>query len=137
MKNVRILTNLVLALFVFALFGQFVLVCNAQNVNVTPWGDPNITQFPAASPPNDLGDDGDADATPWVGYSHNGLSGTWDSNTNTLTVTGVNDVNIYGRTDIRESNEVDPNLHEHELGHDRLNRYEYERRARTKIEQAL
>ncbi|HUT28294.1 MAG TPA: hypothetical protein VMX13_00775 [Sedimentisphaerales bacterium] len=136
MKVVRIPTILIFSFGVFVLFG---LVCFGGNVNVAPWGGPSVTPFPAENPPSDppLPEGASADEEPNLGFSHKGFSGTWDPRTNKFTVTHVNDVNVYGHTDIREPNNVDPNLHEHELGHDRLNQYEYERRARTKMEEAL
>lgn len=124
---------------VFILLAPLAPACFAGGVNVSPWGDPNVTQFPPGSPPNNppIGDGGDADARPFVGWSTTGFRGNWNPDTNEYEVTDLNDVTIGGRTDIREPCDVDPNLHEHELGHDRLNRYEYEKRAKKKVEEAL
>ena len=56
---------------------------------------------------------------------------------NTYTVTTLGDITLSGHTDIRVPNNATEELREHENGHDRLNKHEYEQRAKRKMEDAF
>jgi hypothetical protein len=104
----------------------------AMTVNVHPYGEPQVTTFDPDDPPEDLDDyNGDAECD----YD---VDGRYDLSTNGKEVMVSNlTVDLTGHTDIRLPEDADPNLVAHENGHDELNRFEYERYAKGKVEKAF
>jgi hypothetical protein len=77
----------------------------------------------------------DADAQPKAGSPQlGGSSGVFDDPNYQIDKVKVD---VTGYTGIREPNDCDPNLHEHELGHDKLNKNEWEKNAKKKYEKEL
>jgi hypothetical protein len=108
-----------------------------QTVKVSPWGAPKTESFPPDTPPGDLAEGEAADATPFaavIGASH---TGTWNAATRTYTINKLGDIDVSGFTRIRLPKDADPTLKGHEQGHDDLNRNEYEKNAKRKVEEAF
>ena len=102
------------------------------------WAPPMTSTFPPDNPPADLRPGEDGDAQPGVGYNPPiGGTGTWDPTTGTMTVTNAGSVSIWGVTRIRLPSDADQKLKDHEKGHDRLNREEWNKRAKRKAEEAM
>ncbi len=109
----------------------------SAGVTVTPWGPPDITEFPPDNPPPDLPPGEDADATAWIGWSGGAVGGSWNPADSTFTVTSLGDITLTGHTDIRVPSNADSALRAHESGHDSLNHYEYDQNAKKKVEDAM
>ncbi|MHC4396914.1 MAG: hypothetical protein ACYS1A_14800 [Planctomycetota bacterium] len=127
------------AILVLVFSSCFVAILFAE-VTPAPWGGANVTPFPAGSPPTNppLGDGGaGADARPALGWSGGAVTPEPPPKPGTFKVGQVGDITINGHTEIREPNNCDPNLHDHEMGHDALNKYEYDKNAKKKVEAAL
>ena len=105
-------------------------------VTVNPWGPPDVQPFDPAHPPPGLGGEG-ADASPTVDWSASGTTSYWDPETNTYTVESLGEITISGHTTIRVPEGAPPELLEHENGHDRLSKHEYDQRAKAKMEDAM
>ena len=119
-----------------------VLCCSANaeiNIVNNGWQNPpTIETFPAGSPPPGvpIGND-EAYAKPKVTITGGQLKGTYSSKTGCLTITSVGDISISGGTTIYEPDNVTPDLHDHEMGHDKLNRFEFDRNAVKKLKAAM
>ena len=111
------------------------------DVVVSPWGPAQETWYDPPNPPINLHPDERGDATVHLGCAASTFHGNWDSATHTLTIDGLGDVTLSGYTAIRvpggPGNDPPPDLLAHEYGHDELFRWEYEQRARQKMEDAL
>ena len=125
-------------MLVFMGLAQFAPPSLAE-VIVTEWDDPVVEEFDPDNPPTDppIAEGEDADAMPRVDWEGGANNGTWNSATNTYTVTTLGDITLSGHTDIRVPNNATEELREHENGHDRLNKHEYEQRAKRKMEDAF
>lgn len=106
-----------------------------QVVTVSDWG-PAVTEpFDSAHPPADLADGEAADATPFVEVAGAAHSGTWDGAE--YVVKKVDPVTAKGHTRIRVPTDADATLTGHEAGHDALNKNEYDKNAKRKVDEAF
>ncbi len=106
-----------------------------QVVTVSDWG-PAVTEpFDPAHPPADLAGGEAADATPFVEVAGAAHSGSWDGAE--YVVKKVDPVTARGHTRIRIPTNADATLAGHEAGHDALNKNEYDKNARRKIDEAF
>jgi hypothetical protein len=106
-------------------------------VSVTPhWGPPQYAPpYEPGNKPPDMDPGEDADAQPNTSSPQfGGSSGVFDDPNYQIDIVKIN---VTGYTRIREPNNCDPNLHAHELGHDALNKHEWEKNAKKKIEKEL
>jgi hypothetical protein len=111
-------------------------VCAGKIVN-NGWGSPTTTYFDPGSPPPGIPvDDDGAYAQPRVSITGGLISGTYGKD-GCLRIDSMDDISISGYTRIYESNPPDDDLHNHELGHDKLNRFEFERNAEKKLKDAM
>ncbi len=101
----------------------------------THWGQPQYAPpYTPGNKPPDMAPDDVADDRPNISPPKAGITGSFsDPNYSVNDIT----VDLTGYTYIREPNNCDPNMHAHELGHDELNRYEWEKNAKRKIEKEL
>jgi hypothetical protein len=111
----------------------------AINIVNNGWQNPpNSVTFPIGSPPPGINVDKDgAFCEPHVSITGGKLKGTYSSKTGCLTVTSVGDISISGSSTLYESTPIDPDLHDHEMGHDKLNRFEFDRNAVKKLKAAM
>jgi hypothetical protein len=116
----------------------FAVVLFAE-VTAAPWGGANVTPYPAGSPPTNppLPPGAQADARPALQPSGGAVTPEPPFKPGTFKVGKIGDITISGHTEIREPNNCDPNLHDHEMGHDAINKYEYDKHAKEKMEKAL
>jgi hypothetical protein len=108
-----------------------------QTVKVSAWGPPTTETFPPEKPPGDLAEGEAADATPFAAVIGAGHLGAWDAATNTYTVNKVGDIDVSGHTRIRLPTDADDTLKGHEQGHDDLNKSEYDKNAKRKVDEAF
>jgi len=106
------------------------------DVIVTPWGPPEVSEFPPDDPPDSLGE-GEGDTQPEVEWSGGIPVGRWRGSDSTYTLDSLTDVTLTGHSHIRVPANADSFLRGHESGHDGLNKYEYDKHARDKILAAL
>lgn len=108
-------------------------------VIVTPWGPPDIQPFAPGSPPTSppLPPGADADAAPWLSITGGTVDGSWSPGDSTYTVTSIGDITVSGHSQLRWPTNADSALRAHEVGHDSLNHYEYDRNAQRKVEDAM
>lgn len=120
----------VIIIITFSFLGQLLAKIT---VTSSGWRPPVVHPFPANSPPPDL-KDANADANSSVGGSGRITRGKYkDPNFKPTEVV----VDVNGGTVIREPNNCDPNLHGHEMGHDELSKWEFDRNAVKKMEDAM
>jgi hypothetical protein len=123
--------------------GTAVLACLARGaparagVIVQPWGPPTTETYPPDKRPDDMPADEDGDANADLTCGGGSYSSQWDAAKQQLTITAVDGVTVGGSTTIRVPEGAPASLVEHENTHDRLFKYEYEQRAKKKLEAAL
>ena len=111
----------------------------AINIVNNGWQNPpTIVIFPAGNPPPGvpIGDE-EAYARPSISISGGDLKGTYSSSTKCMKITSVGHISISGKTTIYEPDNTTPDLHDHEMGHDKLNRFEFDRNAVKKLKAAM
>jgi hypothetical protein len=137
-------------------FAAATAVAGDVTVTASPWGGPTVNTFDPNKPPGtpadptkpgDLpGPPVDSDGKPIIPSDEAAVATpaytssfkfTFSNNANgTVTVKTI-DATIGGGTTIYDPNDADKQLKDHELGHDKLNKFEYDKDAKTKFEQAL
>lgn len=104
-------------------------------VTVQPMPAPTIQTFDPQMPPDDLAEDDAADAQPFVQAAVPNFSGPFDGTT--LTIDTVSGVTVSGSVTLRLPTDASAALKSHEQGHYDLNKDEYDRTAKTKVENAM
>jgi hypothetical protein len=131
----KCIISVILAVFFSSCFAAVLFA----EVTAKPWGSPTVTPYPAGSPPTNppLPPGAQADARPSLQPSGGAVTPEPPPEPGKFKVGNVGDITINGHTDIREPNNCDPNLHDHEMGHDAINKYEYDKHAKEKMEAAF
>lgn len=118
------------------------VVCTPANaVNVVNGGytePPPIVTYPAGNPPTPpVPDDIEEGAYAFtqIGIVGGRISGKYENGC--LRITGMTDITVTGQTTLYEPNDITPDLHEHEVGHHKLSKYEFNRMAVKKLKAAL
>ncbi|MFA5554468.1 MAG: hypothetical protein WDA68_07950 [Phycisphaerae bacterium] len=127
------------ALFCLTIFMVLLLWQGAGSAEIkvtTHWGSPEYAEpYTPGNKPPDMAEEDLADAQPRIRPAK--LTGTSASFSDPNYQFSDIKINVTGYTYIREPNNCDPNLHAHELGHEELNRYEWNKNAKKKIEEEL
>ena len=105
-------------------------------VTVTPWQEPTVEYFPPAAPPPDLGKDG-GDCVGKVEWTGGDPLGSYSDVDSLYVLNSLGDVELTGGSRIRLPSDADSVLVDHEDTHDRLNKDEYDKRAKKKMEAAI
>lgn len=104
--------------------------CLAMEISVTSWGEPNIVYFSWLNPPGDLKEyGGDATGIYKVDGDYTNLCNQQEG----LFKAGNLKLKLSGHTEIRLALGSSQSLKDHELGHDKLNKFEYEKYAKKKL----
>ena len=111
------------------------IVLAAEIAVETHWGPPTYsTPYEPGEKPANMDDDHDADATPNTERTAKIIGKFKDPE---YRPSKKIIVKVTGHVNIREPNNCPANVHEHELGHDELCKYEFEKNAKRKIEKEL
>jgi hypothetical protein len=105
-------------------------------VTTTPWQAPSVEWFNPKFPPPDLGKDG-GDCVGKVEWTGGDPVGNYSDVDSTYVIISIADVEVTGGSRIRLPSDADSVLVDHEDTHDRLNKYEYDQRAKRKMEAAI
>jgi hypothetical protein len=105
-------------------------------VTVTPWQPPSVEWFNPKFPPPDLGKDG-GDCVGKVEWTGGDPLGSYSDVDSTYILNSIGDVELTGSSHIRLPTTADSVLVDHEDTHDRLFKYEYDKRAKKKMEAAI
>ncbi len=104
--------------------------CFGMEISVTSWGEPNIVYFSWMNPPSDLKEyGGDATGLYKVNGEYTNLCNEQDG----VFKAGNLKLKLSGHTEIRLALGSSQSLKNHELGHDKLNKFEYEKYAKKKL----
>jgi hypothetical protein len=112
-----------------------------EAVNVVNGGytePPPIVTYPAGNPPTPpVPDDIEEGAYAFtqIGIVGGRISGKYENGC--LRITGMTDITVTGQTTLYEPNDITPDLHDHEVGHHKLSKYEFNRMAVKKLKAAL